>query len=179
MISQKLINRYAASLLDIAVEKNNAKAILEDSVYVLEFIKNNRDFRSLIRNPIFSGDKKLIIFKKLFESQLQPLFISFLHILINHSREADLPEILKEYIRLFKLSKGIIEAQIITAVPLEESYLANFDEAVKKLSGYPHVELNNKVDKSLIGGFILRFEDKLLDTSVASKFNQMKMQIKQ
>jgi len=176
MISNKLINRYAIALLEIAQEKKIDKVIFSNTADFIRICDANRDFYHLIKNPVFLGARKIAIIKKLFTDKFDEMFISFIRIVINHGREHYLKEIFLEYLKLYKTSLGIIEAEIITAVELDDDFLAKFSSVVKKLSGFEQSELTNKVDEHIIGGFILKFEDKILDASVSEKLRQLKKQ---
>jgi F-type H+-transporting ATPase subunit delta len=176
MISNKLINRYAIALLEIAQEKKIDKVIFSNAADFIRICDANRNFAHLIKNPIFLGARKIAIIKQLFTGKFDEMFISFTRIVINHGREHYLKEIFLEYLKLYKTSLGIIEAEIITAVTVDNAFLEKFSGVIQKLSGFDHSELTNKVDENIIGGFILKFEDKILDASVSEKLRQLKKQ---
>jgi F-type H+-transporting ATPase subunit delta len=177
MFSYKLINRYAIALLEIAEEKKILPTIYSNAVDFVRICKENRNFQHLLKNPVFLGKTKLIILKGLFADKYHEIFMTFINIVIDRNREILLKEIFVEFIKLYKRSQGIVEAEVITAVPLEEQLFTGISEQIIRLSGFPKVELTNKVDENIIGGFILKFDNKYLDVSVADKLQQVKKQI--
>ena len=177
MFSSKLINRYAIALLEIAEEKNMAEKIYLNARQFIGLCNENRSFYHLLKNPVFLGKVKFFLIKEILAGKFDELFISFIRIVMNHNREILLKEIFTDFIKLYKKSQGIIEAEVITAAPVEEEVIKAFSEQIIRLSGYPKVELTNIINKNIIGGFILKFDNKLLDISVAEKLKQAKKQI--
>ena len=86
-----------------------------------------------------------------------------------------MPAIAKEFHNAYNVYKNIGKASIVTAFPLEPKLRAEIDAIAKKLSGKSQVELDEKVDKDLIGGFVLNVGDKQIDASVRSKLKTLKV----
>lgn len=176
MSVQRIAGRYAKSLLDLAKERNEVDAVLKDMQYIKAALKS-RDLYLMIKSPIISADKKQSIFRKLFKGKIQQMTGSFFEIMTRKGRENHLPEIVDAFIEQYKTYKQISTVIIKTAVPLSDSALNTIKE---KLVSSPdtkkNLELELKVDPSLIGGFTLEFEGKQYDSSIASKLKELRKQ---
>jgi len=86
---------------------------------------------------------------------------------LQKNRESYLPEICSAFIKTYKEQKGIKTVHLTTASPATAEVKQSILDQVKKSGGYTQVELQEKVDPALIGGFVLQVDDKLIDASVA------------
>ena len=178
MSTLRIANRYAKSLIELAIDQNNLEKIRED-VLSFEEVTKNRDFYLMLKSPIVAGDKKKSVFKALFEGKYDKLTLSFLDILVNKGREALLPEIAREFKVLYKKHKHISTVTVTTAVEVSKDVL----EAIKKklmdsTTTEDNLEIIPEVDPDIIGGFVARFEDKIYDASIASKLDALKKQFR-
>jgi F-type H+-transporting ATPase subunit delta len=96
-------------------------------------------------------------------------------ILTRKNREPLLPAIAKEFHSAYNIYKGIGKATVISAVPLDSELRGEFENMVKKLSAKDKVELIEKVDKDMIGGFVLNVGDKQIDASIKNKLKALKV----
>lgn len=174
MSVQRIASRYAKSLIDLAVEQDKLERILED-VNAFRSATKNRDFYLLMKSPIVSSSKKLDIVNAIFENKFDALTLSFLKILITKGREAYLPDIAVEFLSQYKKIKHISTVTVTTATELsEKAKKALLAKLQASSSTDDNIEIITKVDPDLIGGFILEFDDKVYDTSVSHKLEQLK-----
>jgi len=96
-------------------------------------------------------------------------------ILTRKNREPLLLPIAKEFHNAYNEYKGISKAFITTTIPIDKGLRTEIEKIVKKLSDKKVVELDEKVDKSLIGGFILNVGDRQIDASIKSKLEKLKL----
>ena len=174
MSAQRVADRYAKSLIDLAQEQGKLERITEDVTSFAEVAKN-RDFYLLLKSPIVNGSKKIQIMEQLFQGKYDEMTMAFLRILVNKGREDILPEIAIEYQKQYKRIKHISTVTITTAEPIS----AEAAEAIRtKLANSSetdtHVEVETAVDPSLIGGFVLEFDGKIYDASVSQKLEELK-----
>jgi F-type H+-transporting ATPase subunit delta len=172
MIETKVAKRYAKSLLDLSNEKGVLDAIAADMKLLASVCEQNRDLAALLASPIINGDKKLSILKKVFGEKMDKLSIAFFEIITRKGREAYLEVIAKEFTRQYKEMKGIQTAVITSAVGLDDKLRKEVYNIIRK-SADSEIELVEKVDKNLIGGFVLRMGDKQYDASIASDLKRL------
>ncbi len=174
MSIQRIASRYAKSLLDLAIDQNKLDRVLED-VQSFKEVSKNRDFYLLLKSPIIHASKKAEIIDMLFGDKYEQLTMAFLRILCTKSRESYLPEIASEFIDQYKKVKRISEVKLTSATPLSAEVLKAIHDKLKA-SSYTsdNVEITTEVDPSLIGGFIVQFDDKLYDASIANKLSDLR-----
>jgi len=102
--------------------------------------------------------------------------LKFVHLLTKNRREMLLPLIAEEYIAKVKAVRGIVPVTLTSAHKLDDkvkqSILDKLNKAVKG-----EIELNEKIDEDLIGGFVVRMGDTRIDASVAHQLNELKQRL--
>lgn len=173
MRESRVSHRYAKSLLDLALEKGQLEPVHEDMRMVLETIRANRDLSILLRSPVVKTDKKLEILKAIFGGHIGVISTEFLNILTRKRREGELEGIAEAFVSQYKKHKQILTAVITSATGLDEKLRAQVMEVVKQSAGGKSIELVEKTDKALIGGFVLRIGDKQVDSSVLRQIRNL------
>jgi F-type H+-transporting ATPase subunit delta len=173
MRESRVSNRYAKSLLDLALEKGQLEPVNEDMRLVLETIRANRDLSILLRSPVVKTDKKQEILKAIFGGHIGVISTEFLNILTRKRREGELEAIAEAFVSQYKKHKQILTAVITSASGLDDKLRAQVMEVVKQSAGGKSIELVEKTDKALIGGFVLRIGDKQVDASVLRQIRNL------
>lgn len=174
MSSNRISARYAKSLIDLAIERGELEKVKSD-IDTFSKAVENRDFYLLLKSPIINGEKKQSILHAIFKDKLSALTFSFLDIVTRKGREMHLPEICEAFQQQYKLHLKISTINITTAAPLQEVTLEKIkSELLKSDITLDKLEVNTKVDKSIIGGFIIEVDDKLYDASVIHQLDQFK-----
>jgi len=169
----RIASRYAKSLLDLAKDQNVMDEVVSDMEGFSKMVEN-RDLYLLLKSPIINVGKKGQIFDALFDGKVNKLTKAFLDIVLRKGRESFLPEIATEFMNQYKAMKGISSVTLTTAAPISSEAL----EAIKaKLLASTAtdqvVDVETKVDESIIGGFIVEVGDKLIDASVSHKLAEL------
>lgn len=164
--------RYAKAILDIAQTSGKADAVNNDMKSIVNAVSESRDLKDFLNSPIIKIDVKKSALSEIF-SNVQNETNSLFHLLFENKRFEILEAIAIQYNRLFDESNGIEVAKVTTAFPitpeLETKVLAKIAEFSNK-----KITIQNLVDPTIIGGFILRFGDQQYNASVASKLNELK-----
>lgn len=174
MRNPKVAHRYAKSLLDLASERNQQDDVRNDMELILDTIRESRDLSVLLHSPVVKADKKEKILEALFGQHVSELSIGFLRIMSSKGREALLEEIAKNYIQQIKYRKGIMTAQVTTATNADEATRTQILSQLKKLNPDGEIEITENVDPELIGGFVIKVEDKMIDASVRSQLRKLR-----
>ncbi len=168
----KVAKRYAKSLISLSNEQGVIDAVNNDMKLFTTVCSENHDLALLLSNPIIHGDKKLSILKQIFEKQMNKVTMTFFQIVVRKGREKYLLQIAKDFIDQYKTLKKILTAEIISAVGLDDKLRKQVYSLLRNDSN-SEVELVEKVDKKLIGGFVLRIGDLQYDASVASSIRKL------
>ncbi|HOZ69376.1 MAG TPA: ATP synthase F1 subunit delta [Chitinophagaceae bacterium] len=167
MQNPRLASRYAKSILDLAIERGELEKVYADMQWLQAVCKSNRDFVNLLRSPIIKNDTKRKIIEAVTAGNISELTAGFNRLLVAKNRERFLPEIVNAFIAAYKAHHKIRTVQLTTATPVTDSMRSAIVEQVKKSAGFEKVEVEEKVNPELIGGFVLQVGDQLIDASVA------------
>ncbi|MEH0157495.1 ATP synthase F1 subunit delta [Limibacter armeniacum] len=166
--------RYADALITLAQEQGTLERIKQDMEMIKATIKDSRDLKLFLRNPVAPLDKKAGVLNALFADKVDKVVTNFLKLVADKGRADVMEDIVDAVIAKYEKIKGIQTATVKTAFPIDEELRAAFTAKVKQISGKDSVELNEVIDKSLIGGYVLNVNDRQIDTSVASQLKQLK-----
>ncbi len=179
MPNPRLANRYAKSLVDLAAEKNQLDTVYADMKYLQAVCKASRDFVNLLKSPVIKSDQKNNILSAVTKGKVSDLTAAFNVLLVKKGRESDLPEIAVAFIDLYNEIKGIHRVKITTAVPVSEELKQSIQSKVQGAQKLGSIELETVVDEKLIGGFVLEFNNKLVDASILRDLKDIKKQFSQ
>lgn len=170
----RIATRYAKSLIDLAIEQGKLPQVSAD-VQTLAAAAKNRDLYLMLKSPIISNDKKNAALNALFGDKMDSLTMAYLTLLVNKNREGYLPEIAAEFAVQYKAMQGITTVKVTTAAPLSDAVLADLKARLVS-SGVtnPNLDIETRVDADLVGGFVLEFDNKRYDASVANKLAELR-----
>ena len=140
---------------------------------ILTVCQDSKEFYLLLKSPIIKTDKKITIIEEVFSNKLSELTNGFIKIITSKKREAILDSVAKSFISLYKEKKNIISAKLVTATEIDSDTREEVLDFIKK-KGHKNVDLQEKIDKSIIGGAIINIGNKQIDASVSNKINEMK-----
>jgi F-type H+-transporting ATPase subunit delta len=168
-------SRYAKSLFGLVVERNVLEEVHGDLLSFLNVVRDNRDLLLMLRNPVITHDRKWNVLKALFGGRVHELTLAILEISTKKNREGILPEVAREFHKLYNLKMGVEKATVITTFPLDDKLREEFKDIVKQITG-KEVELVEQIDEEILGGFILRIADRQIDDSLNSRLKALKLQ---
>ena len=167
--------RYAKSLLDLAQEKGITEEVHRDMLFFKNTVDQSRPLALMLKNPIVRSSKKDAVLKLIFGGKINAMSSAFIDIVARKNRESIIEDIAAEYIRLYDDMKGIQHATVTTTMPLTDDLRAKFKAMVFKTTGRELVELTEKVNPQIIGGYVLKVGDRQMDASVRSQLNELKL----
>ncbi len=175
MKSTKSAVRYAKALLELAQEQNKLDVVESNMLDIINAGKETHDFQVFLNSPIIKADKKISVLNQLF-ANFDSLTLSFLALITKNSRERLIIDIALSFVSQLKELKGIVPISITSASALDtktrDVILSKINATVKG-----QLEVEEIIDKDLIGGFVVRMGDKQIDASVASQLNRMKQEL--
>ena len=176
----KLISKtYGEALFEIAMEGEKADLFLQEAQDILTILDENPDLDKLMKHPKVSRLEKEQVLDNVFLGNVSREMTGFMKLLINKDRYGELPKIFGYLIDRIKEERKIGIAYVTTAVELT----AEKKEAVKNrllaTTTYNTMEVYYTVDEAIIGGMIIRIKDRVVDSSVRTKLEEMKKQLLQ
>ncbi len=169
MSAIRLASRYAKSLLDLALELGQLEEVFGDMKQVAAVIGASRELQVMLKNPIINTEKKHKVVDAIFGKDSSKITKTFLTLMVKKGREAYLEDIAKSFVQLYNNYKHITPVTITTAAKFDEAYTNELVSKLQSKTGIENAQIKVAVDESLIGGFVLQYEDKLYDASVSHK----------
>jgi F-type H+-transporting ATPase subunit delta len=167
--------RYAKAILEIADSKGVASEVSADMTLIATTITGNSELTHFIQNPLIKTDIKKNVVLEVFAS-VNPVTQSLFHLLLENKRFEILAAIAAEYNNLFDIVNGVEVAKVTTAFPMDAALEAKVLAKTATFSD-KKVTIENSVDASIIGGFILRIGDKQYNASVANRLHVLKREL--
>ena len=179
MPNPRLAARYAKSLIDLSTEKGQLEAVYADMKYLEAVCKASKDFVNLLKSPIIKADQKNTIVTAVTKGKISELTASFNNLLVRKGRESDLPEIASAFVDQYNEIKGIHRVKLTTAVEVSAELKKSIESKVKKEQGLGTIELETATDEKLVGGFVLEFNNNLVDASILRELKDIKKQFRE
>ena len=177
MANQRLSSRYANSLLTLAQEAGSLNDIFADIQNIEATISESKDLASMLNSPIISATIKTNVLSKVFGGSVKELTTKFLNLLVSKGRESYLQEICKSFIAEYNSINKIADVTLVTAIPATDKIVKELTDFLTKSENYSKVSITQEVDPTIIGGFVLRIGDKLLDNSIQRKLQVIRKEL--
>lgn len=170
--------RYAQSLFELTIESGSLTKVEADLKSLKAMVADSADLRRLIASPAFSAEEKgkglTAVAKK---AGFQPLTVKFLGLVAANGRTADLLGAISAFIELSAKHRGVVTAEVVSAVALSPVQLKGVQTALAQALGKTP-EVSTRVDPSLLGGLKVRVGSRLFDASLRSKLDSLKFALK-
>ncbi len=173
MKNLRIATRYAKALLSLVEENNMLDEAYESMSIVQEVFEKHKEMRVILSSPVVRESKKLNIIKKVFEGKVNEFILKYLLIITRKKRSMLIGPIAFEYKRLHKEKLNIETVTVITASEIDEQIHKKVMEVARRVTD-KDVEFQNKIEPSIIGGFILKIGDYFYDASVRRSLANMK-----
>ena len=177
--SDLISDRYASALYDLAAEKNIVDSVLDDLTFLQKFIQENKDIKLLVKSPIITSSDKLNIFEIILSKKKADVFTNnFLKVISSNKRFAKLSSIISQFININSQKRGDVLADVISAEELVVDQKNRIKNQLTSILG-KKLSLNFNVDKKIIGGLIIKVGSKMVDSSLATKINKLKIAMRE
>lgn len=168
--------RYAKAFFQTAKEKNMLGKVKTDIETVFEVCNNSPEFVYLLNSPVIKSSKKADLMQSIFKTVVNELTLDFLKLIAHNKRETEIPGICRNFLELTRKEQNIKTATLTTAGEIDAAISQKIKAIIEKELDTT-VELSTKVNPGIIGGMILRVEDKQYDASVATQLKKIKQQL--
>jgi F-type H+-transporting ATPase subunit delta len=173
-----LADRYATALFELAESEKLLDIVAADLEQVARLIDETDDFRRLIRSPVVSRDDQGKALAAVAEKAgLNDTTRRFFGVLARNRRLFVLPAIIAAFLELLSAGRGETSAEVVSAKPLSETQLTDVRAALKKAVG-SDVAVQARVDPGLLGGLIVKVGSRMIDSSLNTKLQQLRLAMK-
>lgn len=164
--------RYAKAVLSLASDEKAADAVNTEMKLIANTISQSKDLSDALKSPVISSSIKKSILLEVFKDS-NKITLNLIDTLISNNRIDILGDVAEKYNQLFDKSKGIELATVTTAVALTDDLKKKVLAKAKELTG-KDIEVENVIDESIIGGFILRIGDIQYNASITNQLSKLK-----
>ncbi len=165
--------RYAKALFVFARDKNIVEQVRGDMLNILDLYQNVPEFSSLLNTPVIRPSKKKEIIFEVFSKQFGTITLNFFELLLKNGREKFLIPIARRFERQYKEFENIKTAVLTSIIPLPESAKKKMIKLVED-AFHCKVDMHEKQDNRILGGFVLRVENEQFDGSLATRLKVIK-----
>ncbi len=157
---------YAESLRRVAAERGIEQELLSELDGLLELMDENPEMESMFVSPLVDVDQRRGTLERALRGRLSDLLVDALQVMNSKRRLGFLREFVEAYRLEFERAHGMVEVEVTTPVPLSDELQRRTAEIASKLVG-ARAALVEKVDESLLGGMLIQFGDRKVDTTLA------------
>ena len=173
MIDHRVSRRYAGALMNLVREQRDLDRVDADFTKIRQMIDRYPEITHLAVNSTISRTEKDDLINKFFGPEMHALLISFLKVLVAKRRFSQIKNIQEEFHRLYEKQKGIQHVEVISAVAMASKTEERLIRVLqKKLNA--EIRLEAKIDPSLLGGLIIRFDGNEINESFKGRFLKMR-----
>lgn len=170
----KLVSKtYGDALFELAVEENRTDSLMEEILMLQTVLKENKDFEKILEHPEISKQNKLQVIEDVFKGRISDALTGFLRIVVTKGRYKDLPDIFAYFIARVKEYRKIGVAQVTSAISLSDVQKQKIEKKLLDSTQYETMEIEYKVDESLIGGLLIRIGDRVVDSTIKHRLTSL------
>lgn len=165
--------RYAEALFEVALEMNRLEDFKTEISSVTKVFKDEPQLKTVFEHPKLSKAEKKDIVNAIFKDRVSQEIVNLIYIMIDKGRERYIEDISREYAVLSNKAQGIIEGKVYTAVSMDSMEKEKLQNKLSQNLN-KRVILKNVIDPSLIGGVLVRLEDRVIDASIKGQLEDIK-----
>jgi F-type H+-transporting ATPase subunit delta len=171
--------RYATALFELALEANAVDPVLADLRQFNTLLAENPDLMRLVRSPVFGADaQSKALAAVLDKAEIGGIAGQFLKVVAANRRLFAVRDLIKAYAALAARHKGEVTAQVTVADSLSDEYRSEIESTLNAVTGKT-VRVDFKVDPSIIGGLVVKLGSRMVDSSLRSKLNALRLAMKE
>ena len=172
--------RYASALFSLAQDDRQTEAVAQSLATLDALIASSADLERLVRSPVFSAADQLRALNAILEKEdIGGIAANFVRLVTVKRRLFFIRGMIAAYRKLYDASRGVTRAEVTTAIALSDANLAALKDQLKAASGGREVDLDVKVDPSIIGGLTVKLGSRMVDGSLRTKLNAIRLAMKE
>lgn len=172
----KIAVRYAKALYKLSDEKGILDEVREDVGLIAKVCKDVGMFMIYMESPVMKAIDKLQITQKIFKQELGKECMNFLELVIANKREAFLPDMVRNFEDIYRKANNIKHTELVSVKPLDNKLRDELTQIIQKQFD-AKIELHERTEPGLLGGFILRVEDQQYDASMSRRLKELKRKL--
>lgn len=174
MYTGLIAKRYATALADFAAANGEERRTFDEVQRLVDAYDGDPSVRAALFSPVLPVEAKLGVVRQLFDGGIGRTLDRFVGLVIRHRRERYLCFMLHSFMELSKRRHGIVDATLTTAAPVDDAVAAHVSEIARRQTDCREVRIHRRIDESLIGGFVFRMDDLLVDASLSTQLERLR-----
>jgi F-type H+-transporting ATPase subunit delta len=171
--------RYATALFELALEEKALEKVEQDLNRFASALDAVEDLRRLVRSPVFTAEEQERAIAAILEQmEIEGLTANFLKLITRNRRLFAAPDMIKAFRALLARHRGQTSAEVTSALPLSEGQLRALQTSLKAAL-HKEIQLDQKVDATLLGGLVVKVGSRMIDSSLRTKLNSLKQTMKE
>ena len=171
-----LATAYARSILDLANERGQAEAVGHELEELAGIVQSDESFENFLANPAIGEIERGRVIEKVFRGRVSDLVLNFLMVVNRNRRLGLLQQIANAYADQLEDQLGKIEVDVFVAQRLTRDQLEQVRQSVSAVLKKDAV-VHQYVDESIIGGLVIRVEDRMIDASVRAQLRAVRSKL--
>ena len=175
-----MTGRYALALFELALDSKSVDAVKADLEKFDALISESADLHRLVRSPVFGAEEQGKALSAVVEKAgIGGLAANFLKLITANRRLFAVRDMIRDFRRLVARWKGEVAAEVTVAEKLSDARLEELKNTLKSITGEKSIDLNVKIDPTIIGGLMVKVGSRMVDSSLRTKLNAMKHAMKE
>ena len=174
-----MARRYSTALFELTEEAKATDIVLSDLTAFAKLISGNGELMKFVKSPVVAIEEQLNVVKEVSaKTALNALTSNFLALVTKNARLNAIEEIVLAFEQQVAQARGEVVAQVVTATELGQAQSAELTQTLEKSLG-KKVQLDLNVDPAILGGLIVRVGSKMIDTSIRTKLENLKIAMRE
>jgi F-type H+-transporting ATPase subunit delta len=175
-----MAGRYATALFELALQQNALDQVARDLDSFGELLAESPDLDRLVRSPVFgSEDQAKAVAAVLAKAGIVGIAANFIKLVASNRRLFAIRDMIRGFSGLAARHRGEVSAHVTVAEPLGDQHMSALTDALKSVSGGKDVKLDVTIDPAIIGGLVVKLGSRMIDTSLRTKLNAIKLAMKE
>lgn len=176
MAGDPLIKGYSEALFQVAKAEEKLDQVEEELTHLLNSLESNAELKEFLSDPKISSEGKKNALLKIFGEKVSPIILHWVNLVIDQGRQRRLPSMIETFFSLAQEAREKVTAEVITSIPLPEDLLHRLEGELSKVTK-KRVFLKPLVDESILGGVIVKIENKVFDGSIRHRLEEIKREM--
>ena len=177
MIMAETLERvYATALFELCCENDCLAEVYDEFGQIKDVLADNDEYVKLLSSPLVANEDKHEILDKTFGGKVSDMFFDFLCVLSDKGRVSAYDAIFGEFKSMYNKHMNILEVKVTTSEKMSDNIRQKLVDKLSSVTG-KSIVLDEGIDKSLLGGIIVKYENTEIDSSVKGKLDKLKRQI--
>jgi F-type H+-transporting ATPase subunit delta len=173
MASDPLVKSYAEALFQVARAEEMLDRVEDELTRLNKSLDSNAELREFLSNPHITSDGKKSALSQIFAEKISPITLHWMNLVVDQGRQKRLPLIIEAFLTLAQDVREKVTAEVITSLPLSEEQAKRLEQELSKVTK-KRVFLKPMIDDSILGGVIVKIENKVIDGSVRHRLEEIK-----